>query len=100
MKIILKPYFGIDTQNIELILERTERNNGNLIDILIKRMNVLESEQKLLEESTKKDIDSLRKENDDLKNKLILNEESTKESINSLKRVNEDLKRQLKECDK
>ena len=100
LEIILKPNVGKQTKNIELILNKIEGNNDTLINIVINRLNDLESKFKTfqikheqLQESTQKDIDSLKKENDNLKNQLKENEETTM----ALKIENENLKRQLKE---
>ena len=100
IKLILKPNVGKQTKNIELIFKKIEGNNDTLIDIVIKRLNALESEFKTFkikngqfEELTKKEIDSLKIENDNLKNELKQNKESTI----SLKNENENLKKQLKE---
>jgi hypothetical protein len=89
---ILKPNRRI---TIELMLKKIEDTIDTKIDIILKRLNDLESEYKTFqikhkefEESTKREIDSLKKENDDLKKKL----KECEEQINLLKNKNTKLK--------
>lgn len=85
LKMILKPNRRI---TIEIMLKKIEDTIDTKIDIILKRLNDLESEYKTFqikhkefEESTKREIDSLKKENDDLKKKL----KECEEPINLLK---------------
>ena len=104
LKIILKPNKRII---IELILKKIEDNINTKFDIIIKRLNDLESEYKTFqikhkefEESTKREIDSLKKENGDLKKKLKECEEPInllKNKITELKDIEDLFQEELKE---